>query len=104
MLSVLLSVLAIVLVGGTISFNAQANNSTGERLEYSGVKYRVSQVAPSNVYFSDSRKGLKLFAYDSGAKATIKGSFSGEFETEVKASTKDKTKPELSAYTFIFES
>ena len=103
-LSVLLSVFAIVLVGGTISFNADANNSAGERLEYSGVKYRVSQVASSNVYFNDSRKGLKLFAYDSGAKATIRGSFSGEFETEVKASTKDKTKPELSAYTFIFES
>ena len=100
----LFSVLAIVLVGGAITLNANADNSAGERLEYSGVKYRVSQVASSNVYFNDNRKGLKLFAYDSGAKATVKGSFSGEFETEVKASTKDKTKPELSAYTFIFES
>lgn len=73
-----------------------------ERLEGSDVKMRVAQTAPQNSNFSDSRKGLKLYAYDSGATAQFKGGFYGTFEAEVKASTENSTKPDLTAYSFIF--
>lgn len=75
---------------------------SSDRFAYSGVKYKVAQVAPQNNYFTDSRKGLVLYAYDSGAKADLKGTFTGTFETEVKASTAGKTKADLVAYSFVF--
>lgn len=100
----LLSLLICALIGSVAVLNVTANDSAGERLNYAGIKYRVSQSAPISPNFNDSRKGLKLFAYDSGATAIIKGGFSGRFEAEVKASSEGKARPDLSAYTFIFQS
>ncbi len=96
--------LALAAVVCLCLFSAYASPLTSDRLVFDGVKYKVAQVAPSGSNFSDSRKGLRLYAYDSGAKATIKGAFKDVFEAEVKASTQDAARPELLAYSFVFES
>lgn len=99
----ILLALALLIVGLTPVF-VDADETTAKRLEYVGVKYRVAQTAPQTKLFSDTRKGLRLYAYDDGARASFKGAYSGTFTIETKATTAEKTKPDLSAYTFRFES
>lgn len=85
-----------------LPFKAQA--VTTDRFGYTNMKYEMAQVAPQNDSFKDGRKGLRLYAYDNGATAELKGAFYGQFDAEIKASTQDSVKPDLIAYSFIFRS
>ncbi len=82
----------------------RAKAMTMERFGYAGMKYQMAQIAPQNNAFQDNRKGLHMYAYESGATAELKGAFYGQFDAEVKASSKDSVKPDLLAYSFLFES
>lgn len=70
-------------VAGIISIAATSGKTPGDAFEYSEtapLKYKT--------YVSDNgstKKGLLLYGYDSGAKASFKGTFGGVFETEMKA-------------------
>lgn len=95
-----IALMAVAAIYASVFMFALADTSTSERFGYSGVKYRVAQVAPSNANFNDTRSSLLLYAYDDGATANVKGAFSGVFEAEVKA-VSENNKPELLAYSFI---
>lgn len=104
----LVSILAVftlliaVLAGAFMPEKAKA--MTMERFGYTSMKYQMAQIAPQNSVFQDNRKGLRMYAYESGATAELKGAFYGQFDAEVKASSKDSMKPDLLAYSFLFES
>ncbi len=104
LISVFMAALLLVtaLVYALLPVKAQA--FTTDRFSYANMKYEMAQVAPQNSAFKDGRKGLRLYAYESGAQAAFKGAFYGQFDAEVKASTQDSAKPDLIAYSFRFDS
>ncbi len=95
-------VLAVAVLIGTVII-ANADAFTAERFDYSGVKYQMVQEAPVSPNYESSRKGLLLSAYDGGATAALKGTFQGQFNAEMKATTLDAVTPDLRAYSLIFE-
>ncbi len=67
-----------------------------------GVKFQPSSAAPQSKNFSDSRRGLLLSAYDSGATAAFRQLYHGVFEAELKASSEGTSSPDLGAWSLIF--
>lgn len=63
------------------------------------VKYKAYQSDPTD---SDSRKGLLLYAYDSGAKATFKSAFSGTFSADVAAAANEDASVETKRFSLLF--
>lgn len=102
---ILCMVLSVVLTAGLFANVTVAvdTDNTADRLSYDGVKYKMAQTAESNDIFSDSRKGLLLYTYGSGATATFNQTFSGEFEIETKAISSSSV-PSLTTYTLNFTS
>lgn len=98
-------VLAATLVFGLLANTTFAadGRDTGDRLSYDGVKYKLAQTANENGVFRDSRKGLLLYSYGSGATATFNETFFGEFEMEMKAVGRGAV-PSLSQYALNFTS
>ncbi len=97
--------MSVVLAAGVFTNVSaqQSGDSTGDRLIYDGVKYKISRQAGKNDVFSDTRKGLLLQSYGSGSTATFKETFSGNFEIEMKALA-EETRPSLSEYRLHFTS
>ncbi len=95
-------VLTCAVLVGTLVI-ASADSFTSERFNYSGVKYQMVQEAPVSQHYESNRKGLLLSAYDNGATAMLKGTFSGQFDAEMKATTQGAAAPDLRAYSLIFK-
>lgn len=81
---------------------ARAETMASQQFAADGVKFQPAGTAPESKCFSDSRRGLVMRAYDSGASASFRKLYHGVFEAELKASTKDTTVPDLGAWSLAF--
>ncbi len=81
---------------------ARAEAVATERFHADGVKFQLASAAPQSKTFSDTRRGLVLSAYDSGATAAFRELFHGVFEAELKATTQDASSPDLGTWALIF--
>ncbi len=79
-----------------------AETAVTQRFAADGVKFQLASAAPESKNFSDSRRGLVMSAYDSGATATFRQMFHGVFEAELKASTQDAGTPDLNTWSLVF--
>ncbi len=81
---------------------ASAETVASQRFAADGVKFEMATTAPQSKNFTDTRKGLVLSAYDSGATAAFRELFRGVFEAELKASTEAASAPDLGAWSLVF--
>ncbi len=97
--------MSVVMMSGTMTnLNIKADTATtGDRLEYNGIKYKTEIQADKSENFSDTRKGLLLQSYGSNSTAKFKETYTGDFEIEMKALAEEKT-PALIEYTLRFKS
>ena len=97
-----LGVSATLLAGAGVGILVEAKAPFGEAFDYTQsitpIKYKTLQSDPSE----PSKKGLLLYAYDSGASAQFKGSFQGEFTTSLKPISKQNS-PDLTKYSLVFK-
>lgn len=80
---------------------AEAKAPYGDAFDYTQsiapIRYKTLQSDAAN----PSKKGLLLYAYDSGASAEFKGSFNGEFKAALKP-TGEGNNPDLVKYSLVF--
>ena len=98
-----LGVCATLLTGIAIGQSfVEAKAPYGDAFDYTQsvapVKYKTLQSDVSN----PAKKGLLLYAYDSGASAEFKGSFNGEFKAALKPTGKGNN-PDLVKYSLVFK-
>ena len=94
---------ATLLAGAAITWSAaDAKAPYGEAFDYtqsvSPIKYKTMQSDAAD----PTKKGLLLYAYDSGASAEFKASFNGEFKASLKPLSKD-VNPDLVKYSLVFK-
>lgn len=81
---------------------AFAKQSYGDTFDYTQSQEEIKYKSMQSDGIDASKKGLLLYAYESGATATFKGVFSGTFETEVKALSRQNGAPDLKNYSLLF--
>ncbi len=104
--SLLIAILGLsttLLMGVAVTHSAADMKSPyGEAFDYtqsvSPIKYKTMQSDSAD----PTKKGLLLYAYDSGASAEFKASFNGEFKASLKPLSKESS-PDLVKYSLVFK-
>lgn len=104
-IAVFISVLAAIVlcIIGIFSTPKSLSLAHGEVFDYSKaeetVRYKSYQSDPAD---PSARKGLLLYAYDSGASVPFKASFNGNFSAELTSAANEDGAVELTKYSLLF--
>ena len=100
LLGTLCAVSAGVAIGLSSPKTAQAEMQATDLFETDSVKYKTARTVTTQGY-SDTRRGLLLYAYEQGARIDLKGSYNGIFTADMKAFTQDAL-ADLRTYSLCF--
>lgn len=94
---------ALLCATGIFLSPIRSQASVGDVFDYTQaektVKYKAYQSDPLDV---DARKGLMLYAYDSGASVPFKRSFTGNFTAELTAAANEENTVETKRFSLLF--